>query len=343
MSGIHNEKFYVGVPEDTYTILTRDAELFEIMHEDDRGVNMNRFLMLLLQGYYKNYKRERNEKIDRIREMIGPWIKAPGKAEEVAEQIMEEIVVKPLPVRKGKNPERMSFKPTTETDQIITEIKEKEKRTYAQYLCRMFMSYSEKPLYERERIIFRDNVEFLEKACKGKKGITLTTRKAPEKVQHVVAYSLVVDADGRNNYLLAQKRNDQGRFEAMTYRLCRIVRPDYDDISDPLDPDVAGYLEKMKKDGPQFSLQGETDICVRLTPAGQKSYRQIYFARPAVLRDRIEMLEDGCALYHFNASPDQVFHFVIRFNAGEAEIMYPAELRERIHEHYRKALKLYEP
>ena len=95
-----------------------------------------------------------------------------------------------------------------------------------------------------------------------------------------------------------------------------------------------------KKNGPQDAMTQDLDICVRLAPKGQASYRKIYFAKPSPYK--IEMLDDGDALYYFNVSPDLVFRFVIRFRAGEAEIIAPPELRERIHRHYKDSLRIYE-
>ncbi len=340
MAKVNDEKFYVGVPADTYATLNRDAEQFGIYRDNSSEVNMNRFLSLLLLGYYRKYKQERNEKTIRIRETLSPWIRVQKKAGELAEQMMEEIVLPEVPKRKGKNPERLSYKPTRETDQIITEIKENYP-AYTQYLCRMFMSYCEKPIHERERIVFHDTAVFLKEACKGKSEIVFTTTNNPGRLHYVIPYDLVTGAEEMNNYLLCQEYNQYNqRLEPVSYRLCRIRKPDYSETSGILDKEVARYLDLMKKNGPQYVITEDTEICVKLTPGGQKSYRHIYFARPAF--DRIEKLENGDALFFFSASRDLVFRFIIRFRAGEAEIISPPDLRDRIHQHFRESLFPYE-
>ena len=339
---MENEKFKVGAPVETYICLKRDADQFEIHREDGSGINMNGFLSLLIVNYYRKYKQERNEKTGQIREIIGPWVHSRKKTEELAEQIMEKVVLPAEQVRRGMNPDRLSITPTRETDRIISEIRGKDKH-YAQYLSRMFMSYCEEPLYERERIIFRESTDFLVKACKEHKEIVFTTNNNPKLIHHVIPYDLVVGSDEMNNYLLGQEFNSfTERNEPVSYRLCRIIRPDYSDISGTLDSEVVRRLELTKKRNPQYAITEDSDICVKLTPAGQKSYRQIYFAKPEVDRDRIESLEDGCALYHFDAPQDMVFRFVIRFRPGEAEVISPPELRERVYRHFRESVLPYE-
>ena len=342
MKKVNIDKFYIGIPSDTFANLNRDAEFFGIYKGNNMDVNMNDFLSRLIVGYFKEYKKERNDKINRIQEMIGPWIHDPKKADELAERMMKEIVQTPIPKRKGKNTERLPYKPTRETDQSITEIKGIA-GSYTEYLCRMLMSYCDRPIYERERIIFRDNTVFLKDACKWKRAIVFTTVSKPDVIHRVIPYDLAVGKDELCNYLLCQEYNPYTqRTEPASYRLCRICNPDYSETSGSLDDTIVNYLEKMKKQGAQFAITENTDICVRLTPAGQKSYRRIYYARPAVDKDRIEMLDDGSALYRFKASAEQVFRFVIRFRAGEAEIMSPPELREKIYQYYKEAVLPYE-
>ena len=339
---INNEKFKVGVSCETYITLKRDAELFEIYNDSGKDISLNGFLSLLIVNYYSIYKQEKSEKSERIHEIIDPWLSIQRKKEELVDRIMKEIILSPIPKRKEKYSQRLSVTPTRKTDRIITEIRENND-SCAEYLCRMFMSYCEKPLYERERIIFRENVDFLLKACKGHKVISFTTNNNPRRVHNVIAYDLAVSAEEMNNYLLCQEYKDHiGKNEPMSYRLCRIKDPDYSDATCVLNDDVVRRLEKTKKSNPQYVASENSDICVKLSPAGQKSYRQIYFARPDFDRNRIERLEDGSAFYHFDASPDMIFRFVIRFKPGEAEVISPLELRERVYRHLKESVIPYE-
>ena len=341
MGQINNtDKINIGVPYKIEDTLRRDAELFEVYKGDSTEINRNHFLNQLILGYYRNYKKERNESVAKVKGILYPYLQDPKRQNELAEKLMEDVVLPEVPKRKGKNPVRLPLKPTLETDQFITEIRESGEQV-AQYLCRMFMSYCEKPIYERERIIFRDKVKFLEEACIDKTEICITISTSPGVIHRVIPYELSVGAEEMSNYLLFQEfRSASGRNEAVSCRLCRIRSFSYSETSGTLEPDVVRFLELMKKRGPQYAIKAESESCVRLTPSGQGRYRLIYFARPAV--DRIEKLENGDALYYFSAAPDLVFRYFIRFNAGEAEIISPPELRDRIHMHFRESVLPYE-
>ena len=144
----------------------------------------------------------------------------------------------------------------------------------------------------------------------------------------------------RFNYLLGQEYNEKlKRNTAVSFRLCRINRPSYCISSGELEESVAQNLEKTKRRSPQYAINEDTETCVRLSERGQQSFRAIYFGRPAVSRK--EKAEDGSMLYFFQSSVDQVYRYFMRFNAGEAEVLYPEDLRDRLRKFYEDALKVY--
>ncbi len=344
MGQIYNtEKINIGVPNKIGVSLKRDAELFEVFKNNSMEINLNRFLSALILGYYYGYKEERNETVNQIKDMVSPFLRDQKMKDVLAENLMNEVLLPAVPKRKGKNPMRLSLKPTLETDQIITEIRnDTDSDDYpAQYLCRMFMSYCEKPIYERERIIYREKVDFLEEACREGREISFATTTNPNFIHHVIPYEIVYGAEEMFNYLLCQEYiNNTRRNEAVSYRLCRINRPSYSRSSGSMDANVISYLEMMKKYGPQYAITEEIETCVRLSPAGQRTYRVIYFGRPTA--DKTERESDGSILYYFHSAHNQLFRYFIRFDPGDVEILYPNSLREKIYQHYADAMKTYE-
>lgn len=340
----NTEKVNIYVPERTGTSLKRDAELFEIFRADGKEVNLNRFLSNLIVGYYNGYKQERNASVTEIKEIVSPYLRDHKKQDLVAEAIMERVILPEVPKRKGKSPVRLSLKPTLDTDQTITEIMTTigPGEYVSQYLCRMLMSYCEKPTYEREKIIFRNRVDFLEEACHDHSEITFATPTNPGLIHHVIPWELVAGTDETFNYLLCQEYNDyHQRNEARAYRLCRINRPSYYHTSGTFEPKVIGYLERMKRLAPQHAINSDEEICVRLTAAGRVSFRMIYTGRPMPERTE-ECEEDGSVKLYFQCSQEQIYRYLLRFNAGEAIILYPEQLKKRIHDYYQAAMAAYE-
>ena len=157
MRSLNNtEKIKFYVPERTDLVIRRDAEHFEIYKPNGTEVNLNRFLSMLIVGYYNSYKQERNETAEAIKETVAPYLRSNKQKEELTEQLMDHVILPEVSRRKGKQSIPMSLKPTYDTDPIITEINQSLVGTndyISQYLRRMLMSYCEKPIYEREKII----------------------------------------------------------------------------------------------------------------------------------------------------------------------------------------------
>ena len=143
---------------------------------------------------------------------------------------MNKVVLPEVPSRKGKNPSKLSLKPTNETEGIILSILDtlSEGEYLSQYLCRMLLSYSEKPFSERERIIFQNNYEFLKNACEHVKPITISTIWNTKAIHTVIPYRLATGREEMFNYLLcAEIDTSSGKQEAKAYRLNRVTRINY--------------------------------------------------------------------------------------------------------------------
>lgn len=343
MGSISNtEKINIYVPDATGRTLKNDAELFEVFKQSGKEINLNRFLSMLILGYYNSYKQEQNETLSKIRKVLKNNKVGDNHLREISEDLMNYVILQEIPKRKGKSPVKLPLKPTTETDQSITEIISSlgPDDYISQYLCRMLMSYCEKPIYERERIIYHYNLHFLEEACREHSEISFTLPRKPDLIHHVVPYAVVFGNEEMFNYLLCQEYNAYTeKNEARSYRLCRIQRPSYHYPSAVLDDQIIQYLEKMKCLGPQYAINEEVETCVKLTSSGQKLFQRIYIGRP--IADRIEDKGDETALYYFYGSLDQLYLYFRRFDAGEAEVLYPITLRSKLKMFHEEAAKLY--
>ncbi len=327
----------------TDRVIRSDAEQFEVFKANGEDINLNRFLTLLIVGYYNGYKQETNETAETIKEIISHHIKENRQKEELTEQLMDQVIQPEVLRRKGKQSVSISLKPTYDTDQIITEINQSligSSDYISQYLRRMLMKYCEKPIYERERIVFKEHVEFLENACKSKREISFTTAFNPGQIHHVIPYELTYGPEERFNYLLGQEYNERyKRNKAVSYRLCRIQTPSFSFSSGVIEEEVVKHLKQTKKYSPAYAINEDAETCVRLSERGQQNFRVIYFGRPIV--DRKEKLGDGSALYYFHSSIEQIFRYFLRFTAGEAEVLYPDRLRNNLKIFHENALRIY--
>ena len=335
------DKINIYVPKRVEFILNRDAWLFEIYKTNGTAINRNRFLSMLILGYYDSYIEERHQTFEKIKEQLEATPLPKKTIDELSDSILNRVVLPKVPKRKGKNPAKLSLKPTAETEGIITAmIKDLSQYDYiSQYLCKMFLSYCHKPLFERERIIFRSSYDFLETACKTHRAISFTTIWNNKTVHEVCPYEICVGSDEMFNYLLCQEINpNTGVPEARTFRLNRLSHLKYCTKSMSILSEVEAYLKKMKDHGAQFPINDDEITCVKLSDYGVLSYNRVYHGRPSPLK--VEK-HDGAYYYYFDCSKMQVLHYFRRFEPGAAEIVAPENMRNQMLDFFQKSLEAY--
>ena len=170
--------------------------------------------------------------------------------------------------------------------------------------------------------------------------LLITTKGSPNKVREIVPYSVTMGTEEMYLYLLCQEEDEVNhRMKAGVYALHHIENVSFGRSNGVLEPQIKTWLDCMTKKGPQYSINEDTEICVRLNDKGVKDYRKIYFGRPQCDEVRVE---NG---YHYltyrNCSMNQLYLYYRRFDPDNAEIIAPNELRERLHEFFHKGESTY--
>ena len=339
------DKIDIYVPENIGLMLEHDAEMFEVFKMDKKtnktAINKNKFLSMLIVGYYKDYVSEAKSAKESIKAAINTDKISSKDIDTIADNILKNVVLPAVPSRKGKNPKKFSLKPTTATEILIEQIDRDIDDYVSQYFCRMFMSYCKKPFSQRERIIFKDKYDTLQEACDSSQIISFKTIWNPNDIHEVIPYRIVTGPEEMFNYLLCAEINPATKIqETKSYRLNRI----YDKIicsenTGIIDKKVKEYLEMMIKYGPAYNINDDEITHVRLTNFGVRDFNRIYFGRPVVYK--IETHGDVFD-YYFKGSKDQIFFYFRRFENGEVEIISPESLRTRMIDFHTKALNKYE-
>ena len=325
------DKINIYVPREVGDLLDSDNEMFEVFKPDGITLNRNQFLTQLVTGYYDAYARELQDKNTAILDALSPFLTDKVACDQIVSCILDQISLPRISKRVGKNARQFSLKPTQKTESLIRRIRsEIESADYvSRYLARMLASYSEKPFSQRERIVFKDNYDMLVSCCKKFQPVYFVTAGKPHIVHDVIPYMVVTGPEEMYNYLLCQEEDGlTHQPNAQAYRLNRIRG---------LNRSAKQRLEVMRKQGPQYAINDDAEVCVRLTPKGRGMYQKIYFSRPAYVRE--ENKPDGCYQY-YQCSHNQLELYFRRFGA-EAEIISPEPLRERIAEFYRLASQAY--
>lgn len=334
------EKINIYVPKHVGDVLNSDAKLFEVYKRDGRTINKNRFLSMLIIGYHNSYVKECEDSFNAVMKELPTESINAEECHAIAGNILKRVILPDIPSRKGKNPVRLSLKPTNDTEGLILNIEQREEEGVPQYLCRMLMSYCEKPITERELLIFRNNYEFLNMACERGLSVTFSTIWNPKSIHEVIPYKLASGREELFNYFLCGEINNQTRkIEAKAYRLNRITNISFGRQTLELPADIKKHLKTMIAHGPQFMINDDDESCVRLTEKGRKSFNRIYYGRPEP--ERIVEREDG-HYYYFRCSKDQILLYFKRFGRDEVEVMSPSSLRNAVIDFHKGALAMYE-
>ena len=338
---METDKINVFIPRKTAEILEKDAQSFEIFKAGSTDLNMNRFLSRILVGYYDVYTSTYKHMLDQISSVLQETsLQNTLQYSTTAELLFKKVLFPEMPKKKGQQSKRISLKPTASTMSILLNIENNlNGDTMSQYLCRLFTSYTLKPLNEREHIIFKSTYDFLKNACKSQQAISFTLAWDKSVVHEVLPYCIDVSREELHNYLLCQEYIPaHDRYEARTYRLNRIMHEHLSANTKPFDQDVQHHLEMMKCYGPQYPINDDEECCVRLTEEGTHLFNRIYFGRPIV--DRIEKKGD-VTYYYFKGSKFQLYTYFRRFDKDHAIILYPESLRMKMIESYQIALDSY--
>ena len=100
-----------------------------------------------------------------------------------------------------------------------------------------------------------------------------------------------------------------------------------------IDKQVEEYLKQMLVHGPQYAINDDIDICVRLAAEGLRKFDRIYHGRPVIKKTKV-------GLNYFKCSQDQAFIY-FRKLGKDAIIISPLNLRKKIESFYEGAYSAY--
>ncbi len=334
------DKINIFVPESINQILESDVRLFEILKKDHQTVNMNKYLSLLISGYYNTYMEDLRRRYTQIHTILMPILTNNINESDISETIQKIIYQTSSTDSREKKTKRLSLKPTSLTENIILQIINSTEigGFVSPFLCHMISDYCMKPLDERERIVFSQTYSFILEACQNHQTISFSTIWNPTQLHTVFPYKIVTGQGEMFNYLLCQERDPNTSYPyARAYRLNRISKSNYS-YPDVLDDTIQKRLDRMNLYGAQYIINDEEEACVFLSINGARLYNRIYYGRPAY--SRIEETENGYK-YYFYCSKDQLSFYFRRFSNGDAIILYPDSLVKDMIDFHKNALDYY--
>ena len=219
------------------------------------------------------------------------------------------------------------------------------------YWKAIFEEYAGKPIYERERIYFKDNVELIESAISQRKKLKLsilkrTDSQGNEEVTrrfYLSPYKIIQDKTRSYNYVVGYSEEllDDGTRAPKRVACYRISRIDHmtiirSEIAFIKEDDKKAIDDMIAQKEPQFLVGEVLDIKVRFTKRGEESFQRQLYLRPQTY----QKVEGEEYTYIFKCTEIQAINYFFKFER-EALILSPKSTREKFMEKYRLAYEKY--
>ena len=194
---------------------------------------------------------------------------------------------------------------------------------------RLFVSYSKKTKNEREKIIFKDVLEVLNKAIS--KGVLACVLLKNESLMNGVSvFSVASSKDELFNYVLMY----DGKNNA-TVRLALVKAVSLLPTKAKIPDSSVEMFKRQIECGAQYPIYPSDNelIKVQFSERGKKLFQKIYLYRPTPVK-----IEGD--IYYFNCSKNQALYYFERFG-DSALILSPKKLGIEMRNYHYYALKKY--
>ena len=234
------------------------------------------------------------------------------------------------------------FQLTQENYEYISSWKDSEEAYDSipgRFIKAVIEGYARKPYVEREKIVFRKLIEQVETCISTKRALIITMKD--RKRHEVRPYGICTDKGYNYNYLvgLSKEVNSKEDERIATFLISNISAYKSSSRSGRLtEAQKKEIADKILAVGVQFLVNNPETIAVRLTDKGKRMYERQAHLRPAYQK-RCDN-HDGTWTYEFDCTARQVRYFFFKYGA-DAEVLYPAYLRDSFRKQYEDALAIY--
>lgn len=332
-----NEKINIFIPNYIEEIINKDAKLFEIFKKDKKTINRNKFLTLLINGYYTVFINEYLTTKEKIKLSFKDSGISESEKNDLIYNLTTSFYFPPVEKKKGKKLSRISLKPTKDNINALIALEEYfNEYSTSNYLSCIIQRYSNLPLYERERIIFSSKYSIIKNACTNKNTFSFRTIWN-NKRRIIFPYKIVVSDEENFNYLICSEMNEFGKEITRSFRLNRITDISISNTKFYQSDEIVRKMEKMIYLSPQYEINEEYHSIIKLTDYGVILLNRIYQGRP---NHGNLTYQNGEAFFHYDGSLEQLFFYFRKFGAN-ACVIEPIELKNKFKEYYKSGSDLY--
>lgn len=330
-----NNKYKVMLSYYTYSTILNDIDAFRF-YKNNGDTNKNKFINKLITNYYEIV----NLSIKKLEDNLLSLLKDIKNKEELVNDILK--IKERNDDSDSKKEYELTFISTKESNNALLDIEYSNYSyifTMSGYLRKLFNDYAKLNQDERERIIFKSEIDLINTAIKNNKKIffKVITKKDEEIIEEkheVSPLGIFNSKDRQFAYLIYYTSSTYNVINLYKLVDLRISRNFKDELSSSLNEKINGNLDK---NDPQFINSPIIKCKIKLTKKGQKMFTKIFINRPKPLK-----IEDD--IYYFECSINQLFQYFSRFGS-EALVLDNEKLTNRLFKFYYfgyKNIKKYE-
>ena len=330
-----NNKYKVMLSYYTYSTILNDIDAFRF-YKNNGDTNKNKFINKLITNYYEIV----NLSIKKLEDNLLSLLKDIKNKEELVNDILK--IKERNDDSDSKKEYELTFISTKESNNALLDIEYSNYSyifTMSGYLRKLFNNYAKLNQDERERIIFKSEIDLINTAIKNNKKIffKVITKKDEEIIEEkheVSPLGIFNSKDRQFAYLIYYTSSTYNVINLYKLVDLRISRNFKDELTSSLNEKINGDLDK---NDPQFINSPIIKCKIKLTKKGQKMFTKIFINRPKPLK-----IEDD--IYYFECSINQLFQYFSRFGS-EALVLDNEKLTNRLFNFYYfgyKNIKKYE-
>lgn len=319
-----NNKYKVMLSYYTYSTILNDIDAFRF-YKNNGDTNKNKFINKLITNYYEIV----NLSIKKLEDNLLSLLKDIKNKEELVNDILK--IKERNDDSDSKKEYELTFISTKESNNALLDIEYSNYSyifTMSGYLRKLFNDYAKLNQDERERIIFKSEIDLINTAIKNNKKIffKVITKKDEEIIEEkheVSPLGIFNSKDRQFAYLIYYTSSTYNVINLYKLVDLRISRNFKDELSSSLNEKINGDLDK---NDPQFINSPIIKCKIKLTKKGQKMFTKIFINRPKPLK-----IEDD--IYYFECSINQLFQYFSRFGS-EALVLDNEKLTNRLFNFY---------
>lgn len=201
--------------------LKKDQILFHI------GKNESTLIKRIIVNYYPKYNKEMSKLNNKIKESIASQIDSQLISEEayvnvawkITKYLCESTIDKSVSQNKKNLKVKLHFrinKKENDLDQILMLCPSDASKS--EFIANIIYSYLNKPQYERERIVFKEELDRLEQAISENQQVRIvysSSKSGKSQFQIIHPYKICVSKEELFNYVLFQKKKMKLQSQAL--------------------------------------------------------------------------------------------------------------------------------